>query len=391
MAESPSNFSPLDFGAAGNGLADDTAAVQQAFDSGAGGVPVVLPAGKVFLCSDHLYLYGATRFSGPGTLLLDVNPQHGAYWINAGITGYGATLANGKTSTWTGTMEGVTLRTTAQVTDPGLRLFNVHRCENARVQGCTFDVRPSGLLDVGGFGTNNNAAFCNDAYRKGLRVTDNRFLAAQGQHGSEGVGVSHASDVWVTGNLIDGFGDDPIGLHAVEDFHVTDNHCRSVDGRLYLSNSRRGVVRGNHLERIAAPDGTFFGGGGLLWAEVEYTGYPAPSDLTIDGNELYLPAGLSGPTYTIRLRGVRRLIYHGNRCHDASGQGIPPECQPQRLVGWSDPEGLEDDDVARVREVHACGNLLTGELRKVERPFFNAGDGNVGLPFESVVLDSGGN
>lgn len=69
-AQAAARRTPLDFGAVGDGRADDTAALQAALDSLDTGDTLVLPAGRVFRHSDVLVVGRAgSRVEGPGALL----------------------------------------------------------------------------------------------------------------------------------------------------------------------------------------------------------------------------------------------------------------------------------------------------------------------------------
>ena len=74
---------PEQYGAVGNGVTDDTAALQRTFDAWKPGTTIVLPAGKVFAHSGVLHLRVAgMHLSGPGTLLATAEATS-AVWIEA--------------------------------------------------------------------------------------------------------------------------------------------------------------------------------------------------------------------------------------------------------------------------------------------------------------------
>jgi hypothetical protein len=267
----------------------------------------------------------------------------------------------------------------------------MHRVDRVVIEECTFDCTQSGESEIGAIAGGNNTAFLSQPFRTNVRVSGNRLLAAQGERGSEGVGLSAAERVELSANAIEGFGDDAVGLHGVSDFYVAGNRCATVDGRIYLGSSRRGSVLNNDVTRVAAAGGSWVNGGGLVWAVLEYAGgASAPSDLVIAGNRLTVPAGVTGHTYTIRLRGARRVECTGNEVTDLSGGwGIEPELQPQRLAGWSDPEGLDADGLARARSCRVTGNTLLGALAgRTPAVRVNGGDGDVGagFPLDTVVI-----
>lgn len=78
----------LDFGAVGDGVTDDTAAIQAALDSGA--KEVYFPSGT-YIVSDTIYVYGNTTVSGNGTstvLKTSATRPTGSRWtdIDGGVT-----------------------------------------------------------------------------------------------------------------------------------------------------------------------------------------------------------------------------------------------------------------------------------------------------------------
>lgn len=343
---------------------DATADLQARFDAAVGQGALVLPAG-VYRITRNLYLHGRFDLVADGavTILLDadLNDADGhEYWINGGVKAKGQLAAP-----WNGRIEGVRFVVTARgVCD---RILNVHRGDDWRVERCIFDVTARGANPAanGGIGCYNNAAWCDHPVKREGRINACRFLAAQAAaHGSEAIGLGNAQRTWITGNVINGWGDDAIGLHTCEDFAVENNYCATRDGRIYLSGSRRGWVRGNHVERIADPDGTWVAGGALIGVEIEAASQPAPSALVIAENQLFHGAGIATPTYGIRLRAVRDTRVAGNLIHDDSGNGygitwegqIPP-------AGWSDSDGLDRDGKARVRNLRVAGNMTSGKTR----------------------------
>lgn len=71
------------YGAVGDGVTDDSAALQRAFDAASPSTVVVLPAGKTFVHSSVLHLrVNGMHLTGPGTLLAS-NEQYSSTWIEA--------------------------------------------------------------------------------------------------------------------------------------------------------------------------------------------------------------------------------------------------------------------------------------------------------------------
>src|SRR5690606_13885876 len=57
-----------------------------------------------------------------------------------------------------------------------------------------------------------------------------------------------SEDFEISGNTIIGTADDPIALHGVRRGKVVNNTVRTVDGRIFISDSEDFVVTGNHCQ-----------------------------------------------------------------------------------------------------------------------------------------------
>jgi hypothetical protein len=94
-----SGLTPMSFGAVGDGVHDDTAALQQALDAASATNPLVLPAGRVFAHSGvlHVRVVGEV-VTGTGELLA-TNEQDSSVWVEADrVTLDGPTLATASTT-----------------------------------------------------------------------------------------------------------------------------------------------------------------------------------------------------------------------------------------------------------------------------------------------------
>jgi hypothetical protein len=91
--------SVLAYGAKGDGVTDDSVALQKAFDAMQPGTDLVIPAGRTFAHADVLHLTKAgTRLTGGGTLLA-TNENRSSVWVQAdNITVDGITVKMGTTT-----------------------------------------------------------------------------------------------------------------------------------------------------------------------------------------------------------------------------------------------------------------------------------------------------
>lgn len=94
--------SVLAFGAVGDGVADDTAAVQRALDAARPGVAVVVPAGRVFVHTDVLHVRVPGTVVTGGGVLLGTREERSSVWVEAdGVTLDGLTVrTQGTTRRW---------------------------------------------------------------------------------------------------------------------------------------------------------------------------------------------------------------------------------------------------------------------------------------------------
>ncbi len=215
----------------------------------------------------------------------------------------------------------------------------------------------------GGFSGYNNAAWCATPARLRGWVTENTLTANQAATiGSEGIGFGAMTHLWVLDNYIHGFGDDPIGLHAVDHITVRGNRCFSRDGRILLQSCRWGTVSDNHVERIANPDASFASGGSLLETNLNDTTAPACTGLTIARNRLVLPNGIASATYMIRAQGGLRdsAILDNELVSNTANAQSGISIEAETLVGWSDPTGVDPSTTARVHKLRVAGNHSGG-------------------------------
>ena len=102
---------PEMFGAVGNGVHDDTAALQSAFDN-ANGLTVMLPAGHIYAHSNLLHLRTTgLHVSGPGELLA-TNEKESSVWIEADnvLVDGGVLIKTGSTTQRWGTWDQMGVR-----------------------------------------------------------------------------------------------------------------------------------------------------------------------------------------------------------------------------------------------------------------------------------------
>lgn len=385
---------PLSKTCTGDG-SDETASVQAAFDA-AGAAPgkakilVDLPV----TVHDNLYLHGLVDLEsvGDGEIILDAEPENSAYWIICGTTGYGATDANGMIVPWSGTIS-ARFRLTAD--GWALRMINPMVCEDWYIEKSIFDVREVGQTTVGinapgGIGGYNNANFANPPFRRRGHIRKNIFLAEQGEHGSEPIGIGSAEGLWVEDNWCYGWGDD-LGIHWCSDVSLKGNKVWSTDGRLLVNSTTNFTIEDNYIERIALPDGTWLSGGSLIFVSIESSAGAAPSDFIVARNLCQHGSGITSSTYGIRIRGARRWKCVDNVVRDDTGFGRGITYSGQDAGAWTDPEGVDNDGKARIRDFTISGNDVSDTAEathgiREEVPFADHVEADTGAVFGNHVL-----
>lgn len=352
--------SPLDHGAVGDGVVDDTVAVQETLNACSyDGGTCRLPSGYTFRITAPLYLWGASSLSGSATLLFDgvLTP----YLVNAGIRGPQQLEAP-----FSGAVRDVTFRVK---NGPGGRVLYFWRTDGALIDGNTFDVG-SLAYSATSSGNDNNVvanAFVNMVRRR-ITLTNNRMFATATNVGSEGFGLVWFQGGTVAHNVVRGVGDDPIGMHFCTDFRIIGNDVESVDGRIFLASCKRLYVAQNRHTRVRSPrTNQAHAGISLLYIGFESlkggNAYPAPTDIEVVGNTLTYSEGAVDNGAAIYLYGCRGVTLDGNTIHNASttvtasGVHILPAKFQQ---AWTDPDGLDGTMTARTHAVAVRGTRSVG-------------------------------
>lgn len=223
-------------------------------------------------------------------------------------------------------------------------------------------------------------------------IRGNIIKAAMGYYGEAGIAVAGGDalanrgwNIVIENNHISGVADEVIGLHGISNAIVRDNFCCGTKAGIWLEHCQSFIVEGNHVERGPAAAMPLWGlgagtwwQGGLILAAIEDADYTAPpcTDGRIVNNEFVVspppgtPAPLQIPTAPVpgthnfmQLGGLRRAIVANNllRCD------TPFVSQPALIVepfaspgGWIDSEGLDQDQIARPRDIRIEGNRAVG-------------------------------
>ena len=217
-------------GAAGNGTADDTAALQRAADAAAAtGNPLYLPAGT-YLVSKHIVLHSGLEIAGEGSGLTTIK-------LKDGTADQGLLYALGARDILIRdlALDANRTRTTSRREDVGGTAVYFSDCDNVELRGCA--VRNAEWQGVWLNGTSNSRVLNNTIRDCGIRGV---FVTAGGAR------VSH--DVTVSGNTVERIDRNGTGIGSGISFigDTADNGNRverfTAAGNITRNNGRCGIL-----------------------------------------------------------------------------------------------------------------------------------------------------
>lgn len=348
--------------AKGDGMTDDTENLQKALTvCSEKGLTCRFPRGKNFLVTSPIYLWGdASLKAEGGTGAITFNVESSPYLLNVGISG-----RNKLEKPFTGVISGIKFNVKG---GSGGRILFFWRTNGAGIYNNIFDV--GGYAYSATSSGNDNAWVKNgfaNTIRKNISIVGNKIIAASDNIGSEGIGLGHFDGVLIGGNTITGVGDDPIGIHFCKNVNIINNNLKSVDGRIFVSNSQSVQISYNRHERTRSlKDGRFYKGISLLYIgfeTFETNDFLAPSNIHIHHNYLYYPDGAVDHGAAIYLYGPRAAIIESNKVVNDSPflTATALHLLPAPFVGfWSDPDRIDSSKMARVWDVEISNNSSEG-------------------------------
>jgi len=365
---SESRISFEDFGTAGDGVTDDTPAVQQALTyCSTHGITCALTTGKSYRITNKLYVWGRASLWSWRTS----NTEFGQLAFDAGSTiqlvNFGISGNSLPQEPWSGTIKniGLSIIGSSIVAPSSGRIFYFWRVDGGVIDGTVSNVGAY-IYSLSTSGNNGAILSSADCIRKNITFRNNKFVASVSQAGSEGIGLGSWDGAVIENNEILGVGDDVIGIHYSRNIIIRDNDLSSVDGRIYVSNSVNVDVHGNTHTRVPRGDnGQFAAGIALIYIGHETTAtsaYDAPQNTKVHNNVLILPSGAidSGPT--ISIYGARTTYVNGNVIinNSSSAIGTCIQVAPWPYSGtWTDPSGL-DTTTGRNRDSYITHNTCRG-------------------------------
>ncbi len=367
------NISVTTFGITGTG--DESVRLQTAFDSVAGtGNTLTIPSGMTITVTKNMFLYGSCSIRGLGannssTIQCDADLDNNLgrqYWISVGISRHRNN--GGVQNTFNGSIKDLTIKATSNAKfSRAIFIFNTN---GTTIDNVKFDFTsgvsspPDCLFGATESGNNINWEPNGTISMTNVTIKNSAINANHSHTDSEGFGLANVNTVLIDSNVINNVGDDPIGCHNLNNVTISNNACYSIDGRILLSNCTNATVSGNYVERVAERGTTWYGGGAMIYAGLEIPDAPAPGNITLTNNTVFIPSSVPSYTYGIRLLGVRTGTVSLNLLKMDSangGGGIRIEADATDPT-WNDPAvpQLDADHIARPRNITISNNLLRG-------------------------------
>lgn len=355
-------LSPEQFGAVGDGKADDSVAIQSMLTScSSTNNTATIPDGKNYLIKSTLYIWNRCNLIGSGGRLI-LNAKN-KYLICTGISG-----VNRMEEPFAGTVSGVKFQVVGGTSGRVLFFF---RTRDAHIENNEFDV---GVFAYSATSSGNDVsvlAGSSNYIRQNITINGNRIIATADNIGSEGIGLADFDGVTVTNNTVIGVGDDPIGIHYSKNITITGNIMSSVDGRIFVSNPVNATISNNKHTRIPSLlNGQDYTGISLIYIGFENlsqtNNFSAPSSVIVSNNILiYGPTAIDQGA-AIYVYGPRDVTISKNEIRNysptviAQAKGIYILPAPFTAT-WTDPDGLDMTNTAKVRKFTVTGNAMTGK------------------------------
>lgn len=351
------------FGARGDGAVDDTVAVQRALTKcSEEGLICTVPGNMAFLITKPIFIWGeASLIGNSDSSVMLFKVVSAPYLVNLGIS-----KKNQIKSPFSGTIAGVTFKI---IGGKKGRIIYFWRVKGAKITGNKFQVGNHRYSATSSGNENSWLRDINAYIRKDIVISDNKIVAAADNLGSEGIGLGDFNGAVISNNSIVGVGDDPIGVHYCENVKISNNYMESVDGRLYISNSRNVDIVNNVVKRMPSLlDKTFHKGIALIYIGFELYGrknsLSAPTNIKVYHNALYYPPGAIDTGAAIYIYAPRNVEVTNNSINNDSKyvKASAIHLLPARFKAkWMDPDSRDGVNMARVYDVSITGNVAAGK------------------------------
>lgn len=354
----------LQFGAKGDGVTNDTVALQRAFNKCSElGLTCKIPKNKTFLVTEELFLWGKASLMGEDeTGVIDFRVKDQFYLLNIGISG-----KNEIEEPFSGVISGVKFKVSGGKKG---RIIFFWRTQGARILDNIFEVGNYRYSATSSGNVNSWLKDINHYVRKNITISRNKIIAKADYLGSEGIGLGSFDGVVISENTVTGVGDDPIAVHYCRNVNIINNFMTSVDGRLFASNSINVEIRENVVRRVPSPlNNKSYKGIALIYIGFEQlnrrNSYSAPTNINVFDNDLYYPPGAIDTGAGIYVYGPRNVHVGRNKIINDSEDVIATAIHllPAPFSAkWNDPDSIDKSNIARVWDVSIYENFASGKF-----------------------------
>lgn len=217
LSGAPNEYIVTDFGASGNGVTDDAAAIQRAIDncSQAGGGSVIFPSGKTFMAGPLRMASNVNLYLQPNSMLI-ANPDESIYTISA----FGANRGEGMMWLYGQDIENFSISGTGRIDGNAVAFMGAELDDSYELKPVTdFDPRSHVLTLINARKVNiKDVTISNSAYWTvhlvgcyDVAITDISLLNNLKVRNGDGIDVDHSRKVRISGCFIES-GDDCICL-----------------------------------------------------------------------------------------------------------------------------------------------------------------------------------
>lgn len=173
---------------------------------------------------------------------------------------------------------------------------------------------------------NNNKYVTGGLIRKDIRIVNNVITSKDHYRpkgiGNEGIGLGGFDGAYIAHNTVTGVGDDPIGLHWVNNALVEQNYLDTTDGRIFAAEARCVAILYNDIFRLPLFHDDVAASGSIGFSreskKPENLPIRPPTQIIIHGNRIISPPGARTLIGAISLKSGRAVSISNNTYYNKS-------------------------------------------------------------------------